>query len=407
MLRIEIDDNEKSKLRLLARQEIGRVSERIHFVLMAASGKSAPEIAPLMDYDADLVRTWLKRYVTSGVTGLQDQVRSGRPPKQPYLDSRVEAQISPSPDVNGYLQSVWTVALMVLHLATRFKTKVSISTVRRALHRIRFSWKRPKLAPARRVDPDRVAKEAYLAAVLADPDPQAHIVAIDECDCHLLAVVRSMWQRIGLAGQLRLPTPGQNRQRSVFGSLNLRTGAWHDCVCARKCTADFIRLLIVLLAAYPIGPIYVIADNCKIHCSRALFKWLALNPRLHRVYLCPPTAAIASIPSKKSGGNSNAMSLPTATFAPSMTSISPFAAVSILCCPKPCFTCATLPLSGWPTSLCRLQMSLLLLGTNLDTMDSSEMTDSSTVTVYLPGRFSSLNTPELHATDSQPIQFGC
>jgi len=99
MLRIEIDDHEKSKLRLLARQEIGRVSERIHFVLMAASGKSAPEIAPLMDYDADLVRTWLKRYVTSGVTGLQDQVRSGRPPKQPYLDSRVEAQISPSPDV--------------------------------------------------------------------------------------------------------------------------------------------------------------------------------------------------------------------------------------------------------------------------------------------------------------------
>lgn len=285
MLRIEIDDTEKSKLRGLARQEIGRVSERIHFVLLAASGKSAPEIAALMGYDADLVRTWLKRYVTSGVAGLQDQIRSGRRPKQPYLDSMVEAQISPSPDVNGYLQSVWTVALMVLHLATRFKTKVSLSTVRRALHRMRFSWKRPKLAPARRVDPDRAAKEARLAAVLADPDPQANIVAVDECDCHLLAMVRSMWQRVGLAGQQRLPTPGQNRQRSVFGSLNLRTGAWHDCVRARKCTADFIVLLTVLLAAYPIGPIYVIADNCKIHCSQALFKWLALNSRLHMVYL--------------------------------------------------------------------------------------------------------------------------
>jgi transposase len=287
MLRIALNDSEISSLRLLARQEIGRVSERIHYVLMAGSGLSAPHIATLMGYDADSVRTWLSRYAANGIEGLRDQPRSGRPRKQPHLDSMVEAQISPTPDVNGYVQSVWTVALMVLHLALRFKTLVSASTVRRALHRIRFAWKRPKLAPARRADPDRAAKEARLAAVLADPDPQANanIVAVDECDCHLLAIVRSMWQRIGLAGQKRLPTPGQNHHRSVFGAFNLRTGLWLYCVRTRKCTADFIVLLSLLLSAYPTGAIYVIADNCKIHCSKALVKWLALNPRIHMVYL--------------------------------------------------------------------------------------------------------------------------
>ena len=285
MLRIELNDSEKTSLRLLARQEIGRVSERMHFVMMAASGMAAPQIGVAMGYDTDSVRTWLNRYVANGVAGLQDQARSGRPCKQRYLDSMVEAQISQPPDVNGYVQSVWTVGLMVLHLATRFMTVVSGSTVRRALHRIRFTWKRPKLAPARRSDPDRAAKEARLAAVVDNPDPQINIVAVDECDCHLLAIVRSMWQRIGLEGQKRLPTPGQNHHRSVFGSFNLRTGLWHYCLRARKCTADFIVLLNLLLSAYPVGTIYVIADNCKIHCSKALVKWLVLNPRIQMVYL--------------------------------------------------------------------------------------------------------------------------
>jgi len=285
MFRIELNDTEKSSLRLLARQEVGRVSERIHFVMMAAQGMSAPEIGGVLEYDPDSVRKWLKCYVAEGVAGLQDSPRSGRPRKQRYLDSMVEAQISQPPDVNGYIQSVWTVALLVLHLATRFRTVVSTSTVRRALQRIRFTWKRPKLAPARRMDPNRAEKEARLAAVLANPDPQANIVAVDECDCYLLALVRAMWQRIGLAGQKRLPTPGQNQHRSIFGSLNLRTGVWHDCVRARKCTTDFIVLLKLLLCAYPIGTIYVIADNCKIHCSKALAAWLVLNPRIQMVYL--------------------------------------------------------------------------------------------------------------------------
>lgn len=101
MLRIQLNDSERSSLRLLARQEIGRVSERIHYVLMAGSGLSAPQIGELMGYDADSVSTWLSRYAANGVAGLRDQPSSGRPRKQPYLDSIVEAQISPPPDSMG------------------------------------------------------------------------------------------------------------------------------------------------------------------------------------------------------------------------------------------------------------------------------------------------------------------
>jgi hypothetical protein len=201
------------------------------------------------------------------------------------IDNVLEAQIAQAPNVSGYVQSVWTVALMVLHLAGRFKMAMSVSTVRRALHRIHWTWKRPKLAPAKRVDPDRAAKETRMAEVFQNPDPQAHIVAVDECDCHMLAIVRSMWQRVGKTGQKRLPTPGKNQRRGIFGALNVRTGQWHYCLRDRKCTADFIVLLGMLLAAYQVGTIYVLADNCSIHCSQALGKWLAVNPRIQMLYL--------------------------------------------------------------------------------------------------------------------------
>jgi putative transposase len=241
MLHVELNDIQRHEMRLLARRMIGRVSERLHFVLLSDAGKSPPEIGALLGYDAATVRLWLwlKRFMYDGVAGLEDEPRTGRPREQPHLDDIVETQVGQPPEVYGYLQTIWTVALLVLHLGQRYRVAVSASGVRRALHRIGMSWHRPKLCPARRPDPERAAKEIKLAAALADPD--ATVVAVDECDCHLLALVRAMWQRIG--EQLRLPTPGQNRRRSIFGALNLRTGHWHYALTAHKRSSDFIAFL--------------------------------------------------------------------------------------------------------------------------------------------------------------------
>jgi transposase len=60
----------------------------------------------------------------------------------------VQAQAGQPPPNFGYLPGYWTIALLMMHLADRFRIKVSFSTLRRALHRAEFRWKRPKLAPA-------------------------------------------------------------------------------------------------------------------------------------------------------------------------------------------------------------------------------------------------------------------
>lgn len=280
MIRLELNDNEKVDLQGQARRAIGRVSERIHFVLLTAQGYSPPQIGKLMGYDAASVRSWLKAYQAGGVAALADAPRSGRPRGAAHLDDVVEAQVGQPPPVFGYLPALWTVAMLVTRLA-QFGVQASASTVRRALKRLRFSWHRPKLAPARRRDPRREEKEAHLQVVWSDPT--GHLIAVDECDLHLLAPVRAMWQR--LRTQVHLTTPGQNAKRPIFGGLDVRTGQWFSRLADHKRTTDFIAFLTDLLAAYPVGMIYVILDNSSIHSSQALLTWVAAQARIDLVYL--------------------------------------------------------------------------------------------------------------------------
>ena len=280
MLRLKLNDTEKTDLQLQARRAVGRVSERIHFVLLSAQGYSPSEIGDLMGYNVASIRTWLTAYRDGGVAALDDAPRSGRPRKDKHIDDVVETQVGQPPTVFGYLQAIWTVAMLTQHL-TRFGIHVSASTVRRALNRIRFSWHRPKFSPARRPDPQRATKMARLGQVLQDFT--AHIVAVDECDFHLMPPLRAMWQHIGHPE--RLPTPGQNAKRPVFGGFDIRTGQWFYRLTSHKRTIDFIDFLTSMLAAYPLGIIYIIADNASIHTSKALLKWLADHTRLQMVPL--------------------------------------------------------------------------------------------------------------------------
>ena len=209
MIRITLTkERKKTALRLQARQEVGRVSERIHFVLLSHQGYSPPAIAELYGYTADTVRTWLKRYQTDDVGGLYDRPRSGCPQQEPDLKAIVEAQLGQSPGCFGYVAACWTIRSLVGHLASRFRVQTSVATVRRTARALGYRWRRPRLAPTRRVDPDQNAKLTSLLAWLQHKTAEIHLLFADESDLHLLPVLRAMWMR---GQQRRVPTPGNNK----------------------------------------------------------------------------------------------------------------------------------------------------------------------------------------------------
>ena len=277
-----LTEEERRALPQLARTEVGRVSERIHMVLLSSRGYPVPQIAAIFDCDEATVRAWLARFEADGVDGLRDRPRSGRPPKADAgAREALGRALDQAPGACGYLAGYWTVAMLAAHLLAVGGLALSRTTVRRALHALDFRWRRPRHALRR--DPEARAKMEHLAARVLGAPAEAAVLALDECDVHLLPVLRAMWMRRGRQG--RVPTPGGNRKRAVFGALDLETGAWHYAVEARKRAVEFIAFLEHLTAAYPGRPLLLALDNASIHTAKAVRAWLAEHPRVELLYL--------------------------------------------------------------------------------------------------------------------------
>ena len=276
-----LTDDERRDLQGLARTEVGRVSERIRMVLLSGRGYPVPQIAAIFECDEATVRTWLARFEADGVDGLRDRPRPGRPRKADAgARDAIGRALDGAPTACGYLAGYWTVAMLAAHLLAVRGVALSRTTVRRVLRTLDYGWRRPR--HALRHDPDARAKMGHIADRIFAL-PQAVVLALDECDVHLLPVLRAMWTRRGR--QVRVPTPGGNRKRAVFGALDLETGAWHYAVTARKRAVEFVAFLEQLVAAYPDRPLLIALDNASIHGAKAVAAWLTDHPAVELLYL--------------------------------------------------------------------------------------------------------------------------
>jgi transposase len=89
---------------------------------------------------------------------LRDAVRSGRPPDtRDAVEEALAALMPTAPTDHGYRHPAWTTPLLLAHLA-RAGVGASDVTVRRALHRLGYRWKRPRFVLSRRATHWRQAK---------------------------------------------------------------------------------------------------------------------------------------------------------------------------------------------------------------------------------------------------------
>jgi transposase len=275
---------EWKELKRMTRQEVGRVSQRAQMVLLSVRRKTVPEIAAIFELSCATVRFWIHRFNAHGPAGLYDQERSGRPPQvtQGVIDTVVE-MVQDDPQKEGYLATFWTVAMLTLALTNKLKVYLGPSTVRWALHQIGLRWGRPRLGMPAKVDPEKAQKQWAMAKAVVEAPLNTAILYADESRIQLLPLVRAMWHWVGQ--QIRVPTPGTNVTRTLFGALNIRTGQWTYLVRERMRKEDFIVFLEHLLVVYPGIPIILIVDNYSSHTAHLIREWLETHPRLQLYYL--------------------------------------------------------------------------------------------------------------------------
>jgi transposase len=246
-----------------------RTATRLIMVVLSAAGFSPAEIAALLDYHPATVRRWLHRYATDGVDGLPDRPRPGRPRLGgPALTARIAVLVAtPGP---------WTIQRIWHRLG---RPAISLPTLWRRTRQV-ARWRRPRLVA--KGDPAHDPICARIRRRITRLPAGSVVLAEDETHLDLLPAVRATWTLRGRRN--RVMTPGTNRRATMFGALDVTSGAWFY-LWARRSAAGFIAMLDMLLAAYPTAPaVAVICDNDGIHHAGRVERWTATHPRLRLVY---------------------------------------------------------------------------------------------------------------------------
>ena len=246
-----------------------REAARAVMVLLSLHGLAAAQIAELLDCHPATVRRWISRFNAEGMAGLADRPRCGRPRLGGQrLTGRIAMLLArPGP---------WTLPRIRRYLG---RPQVSMRTLYRRVRLVAI-WRRPRLTA--RGDPDHDHVVAGIMARLLELPRRAVVLAEDETHLNLLPHVRASWTLRTVRPQI--PTPGSNRQVTVFGAIEVTTGAWVYRL-GRRCAADFIALLDQVLRTFPRAPVIaVICDNDSIHHARKVTAYLEKHPRLELLY---------------------------------------------------------------------------------------------------------------------------
>jgi transposase len=276
-------DGDRERLMSLIRSSAVRagLAQRARIVLLAADGVSHTEIAELAGVSRPTVISWRRRYERSGLRGLEDQPRSGRPRRIDH-DRIITATLRPPPRSLGVTH--WSSRLLAARL------KVANTTVARA-------WRDYGVQPWRAqtfkfsTDPELVAKVSDVVGLYLAPPENAVVLCVDE---------KSQIQALDRTAPMLPMQPGLPERRThdyvrhgtttLFAALEIATGKITGRCQPRHRHQEFLRFLKQVTRAYPDVELHLVMDNYAAHKRIEIRDWLAANPRVH-VHFTPTSAS--------------------------------------------------------------------------------------------------------------------
>jgi len=143
-----------------------RVRMRAHSLLLSTRGWSMDAISTLYDVHRQTVSAWLDRWQHTGVTGLADRPRSGKPPRLTAPERTLAlALIATMPHAPRQV---------LAHLTEQTGKTISRSTFKRLTKAARLRWKRVRHATAKQPDPHAVAQAQQELTALKKTSGRSH-----------------------------------------------------------------------------------------------------------------------------------------------------------------------------------------------------------------------------------------
>jgi transposase len=280
-LLLRVGDQEKLIRLVRASSVRAGLAQRARIVLLAAEGVRNAEIAERVGVSRPTVISWRDRYTASGVKGLTDEQRSGRP-RTVDRAKILTATLTPPPAKLGITH--WSSRLLAEYL------NVDASTVLR-------TWRHHRVQPWRAetfkfsTDPELVAKVIDVVGLYLNPPENAIVLSADE---------KSQIQALDRTQKTLPMQPGKAEKRThdyvrhgtttLFAALEIATGQVTGLCKPRHRHQEFLVFLRHLARAYPDQQLHLIMDNYATHKHPKVKAWLAANPRI-QVHFTPTSGS--------------------------------------------------------------------------------------------------------------------
>lgn len=268
-------EERKDLIRKMKRERKPSRRLRMHIVLLASDGFSPTQISRILYCSRTTVYAVVSRFVGEKGAAFFDRGRRG--PK-PLLDGSAHERIErlveeESPAEHGWLRSRWSCKLLAYELLKERLLVVSRESVRRALHRLGFRWRRPRPVPPEKGSEEQVEQKRARLEDILQMVKEAGSFFQDEPRLETNPKVGFCWMRKGRQRPLR--TPGTNRKVWISGALDFKTGRLHRVTGERKNDELFIALLDHLRKTYRCHKqLHPGTDNDASHTSKRVHKYV-------------------------------------------------------------------------------------------------------------------------------------
>lgn len=256
---------------------------RAEIVLLAAEGWPNQAISATVGLSSATVGKWRKRFLESGIEGLYDEWRPGRP--RSVRNEQVAEVVFKTLETKPKDETHWSIRGMAR------ASGLSKDTV----HRI---WKTFGLKPHRReyfklsTDPFFVDKVVDVVGLYMNPPEHALVLCVDE-KSQVQALERTQpLLPLGL-GYPEGVTHDYTRHgtTTLFAALDVATGKVLAQCKPRHRHQEFLQFLRHIEANVPPDmDIHLIADNYTTHKHAKVRQWLANRPRFH-IHFTPTYAS--------------------------------------------------------------------------------------------------------------------
>jgi transposase len=280
---IDVSQEDKLTLRHRAKSRSlpKHMIDRARMILESAVGTSVTKIARTLNTYPNKVIYWRQRYVASGLVGLQDHPRSGRPPKygERFRHDLLKALSHPPP--KGL--SIWDGPAVAEELGA------PVDAVWKVLRKEGINLQRQR-SWCISTDTHFASKAADIVGLYLAPPDNAIVLCVDEKPS-IQALERKRGYLTTESGKViraYQSTYKRHGTLNLFAALEVATGKIHGKVTQEKKRLDFQAFMDELVKEYSSDQeLHVVLDNYSTHKKND--EWLARHPHVH--FHFTPTSA--------------------------------------------------------------------------------------------------------------------